>query len=163
MSKVDWLERCEFLKSISGFFFFTFYNLAIISRPFWNDIGFVIILIQFSDKKAWMENSLTIEHKWDCWLWWAREPPWQRPWSWNIFIYSMTYSEKNTSMYQKRSTSFQENNNQNQFKIYSEKPRRGTTGTIESMQRSINSVQRNLGRDWSKLELGRWREGFRVF
>ena len=48
-------------------------------------------------------------------------------------------------------------------KIYSEKPRRGTTGTIESMQRSINSVQRNLGRDWSELELGRWREGFRVF
>ena len=24
---------------------------------------FIIILIQFSDKKAWMENSLTIEHK----------------------------------------------------------------------------------------------------
>ena len=52
-------------------------------------------------------------------------------------------------------TSFQENNNQNQFKIYSEEPRRGTTSTIESMQRSINSVQRNLGRDWSELELGR--------
>ena len=92
----------------------------------------------------------------DCWLWWAREPQWQRTWPWNIFIYSVTWSEKNTSMYYKRSTSFQENNNQNQFKIYSEEPRRGTTGTIESTQRSINSVQRILGRDWSRLGLGRW-------
>ena len=36
--KADWLECCEFLKSISELFFFSFQNLVIISRPLWNDI-----------------------------------------------------------------------------------------------------------------------------
>ena len=120
----------------------------------WNDIGLSLSWFSFQTRRHGWKTALQLNTRLLVMV--SKRASMATNLALNIFIYSVTWSEKNTSMYYKRSTSFQENNNQNLFKIYSEKPRRGTTGTKESTQRSINSVQRILGRDWSKLELGRW-------